>query len=149
MTNSINCTFKEINTGFTIYIKLNSNTKLCDIKNIIQTKISNAFGFDYDVYQILYVENSSNSLGPLIIPIDSNPNDIIQNIQSKAFYVEPFNKITQLNCLICGFDCIIKFNEYWKCEHHFKFCHNCVDEWKIQCIKKNINPSCPLCRKLI
>lgn len=150
MNQSINCTFKEINTGFTIYIKLKSNVKLSEIKNIINSKISNAFGIDYNLYNILYIDLDHNSSKTNIVPIDVNLNELLLNISSKAFYIESHVPILNLsNCSICNSNCICNACEYWKCEHHFKFCNNCVNNWKLTCNSNNIKPHCPLCRNLL
>jgi len=52
-------------------------------------------------------------------------------------------------CIICldTIDNKQDINFFEDCEHSINYHNECINDWINDCIDKNINPSCPICRK--
>jgi len=89
----------------------------------------------YNTYNTYNTYNKYNKYNKLCI------------IKKANFYIKKNKKIKIYNteCPICYNGILIEDSKYFDCNH--MLCKCCHTNWKDECIKKNIEFHCPLCRR--
>lgn len=155
--------FKHVWTGITVQIVINCDIKINQLKNIINDKIIRKLKVNND-YEIIIV---GQDLQELADPINLESINKLRSIKNELFYIRPINEpiprdilmresrsttnlinLTNLECVICYQNYSLNNYLSWiNCSHFSSCCQSCITSWSNECLLRNLDSSCPICRR--
>jgi hypothetical protein len=144
--------FKNSETGNTIYIELDLNSPLKELRNTINEKVVRDLGIteNYRIVKALQINNElaeqidEKSEVSLFDYINGKYYDLSFYITTESF----FNRYVQNNCAVC-FNNFICYQDNLNCLHNSHICRQCANNWFITCDNNDSERTCPICRTVI
>lgn len=164
----INIPFKLTTNGEKFYLDINKETKLCELKELINEHVLSNFRLSvYDIVEVgtdrgengpvlniesniklrRYLENRRNSAAFYIRPVNSLSTVQTNTIQEPTSFLSRYSMNVNTNtfeCAICLGMREIVSGRRLRCAH--EFCINCINQWMRSNSVNLQRNTCPICR---